>query len=120
MQNLQKIKQQKYLRRKIRVRAKISGTAECPRLSVYRSLKHIQAQLIDDVVGKTLIAVSDQEIKAGAKMTKTEVAQKVGENLAKKAAEKKIGTAVFDRNRFRYHGRVKALAEGARAGGLKI
>ncbi|MFA6594499.1 MAG: 50S ribosomal protein L18 [Candidatus Buchananbacteria bacterium] len=105
-------------RRAKRVRAKVSGTAVCPRLSVYRSLSHIQAQLIDDVSGKTLVAATDREIKA--KAGKTDKAQAVGKLLAEKAKTLGIATAVFDRGRFKYHGRVKALAEGAREGGLKI
>lgn len=105
-------------RRIIRVRAKISGTADRPRLAVRRSLSHIYAQLIDDVAKKTLAAASDKEIKG--KFTKTEVATEVGKLLAEKAGAKKITAAVFDRRDKRYHGRVKALADGARAGGLKF
>ncbi len=90
-----------------------------PRLSVYRSSKHIYAQIINDETGKTLLASSDKEVKAG-KATKTETAMKVGGAIAKKAIAKKINKVVFDRGRSRYHGRVKALAEGARSGGLKF
>jgi len=106
-------------RRAIRVRSKLHGTKERPRLSVFRSLKHISAQLIDDTTSKTLAAATDLEIKA-KKATKTEVAMEVGKLLAKKAAEKKIVTAIFDRGSFQYHGRVKAVAEGAREGGLQF
>lgn len=106
------------IRRIRRTRAKINGTAERPRLSVYRSNKQIFAQLIDDVNGKTLIGATSFEIKE--KKSPTELAQLTGVNLAKKAIAKKINTAVFDRRGYQYHGRVKALAEGAREGGLKI
>lgn len=106
-------------RRAIRVRAKLSGTTERPRLSVFRSLKHISAQLIDDTTSKTLATATDLEVKGG-KATKTEVAMEVGKLLAKKATEKKIVTAIFDRGSFKYHGRVKAVAEGAREGGLQF
>jgi len=105
-------------RRINRVRAKISGTAEYPRLAVFRSLKHISGQLIDDVKGVTLISASDEEVKE--KVAPIEIAKMVGEILAKKALEKKIKQAVFDRRSYRYHGRVKAFAEGARFGGLQI
>ncbi|MFA5185095.1 MAG: 50S ribosomal protein L18 [Patescibacteria group bacterium] len=105
-------------RRIIRVRAKISGTAARPRLAVRRSLNHIYAQLIDDVAKKTLASASDKEIKG--KFNKTEVAAEVGKLLAGKAVAKKIEAAVFDRRDKRFHGRVKALADGAREGGLKF
>ncbi len=111
-------KKEKRLRRHKRVRAKISGTAKVPRLCVFRSLKHIYGQLIDDQKGKTLISVSDWEIEKKSK--KTSLAEEVGKLLAKKARGKKITKAVFDRAGYKYHGRVKALAEGARVGGLKI
>lgn len=110
-----KTKQEKRLQRKRRVRAKIFGTGERPRLSVFRSGAHIYAQLIDDEKGKTLVAASDLKVK-GAK--KTEIAGSVGGELAKKAITKKIKKVVFDRNGFAFHGRVKALAEGARKEGL--
>lgn len=104
------------LRRKRRIRARISGTAARPRLSVFRSNQHIFAQLIDDEFGKTLAAADDRK----AKGSKVERAKKVGEQLSKMALEKKIGCCVFDRSGYRYHGRVKALAEGAREGGLQF
>lgn len=112
-------------RRKARVRIKIGGTAERPRLSVFRSNRKIYAQLIDDEKGKTLIAASERELdkktkKQKNRKTKTERASLVGELLAKRAAKKKIKQVVFDRGSYRYHGRVKALAEGARKGGLKF
>ncbi|NUM25027.1 MAG: 50S ribosomal protein L18 [Candidatus Buchananbacteria bacterium] len=115
----EKNKSQKRIRRKNRVRAKVSGTATRPRLSVYRSLSHMYAQLIDDVKGVTLAAAKDGDIK-DAKATKTEIAGKVGELLAKKALAAGITEAVFDKGSAQYHGRVKAVAEGARKGGLKI
>ena len=105
------------LKRKKRIRAKVQGTAERPRLSVHRSLKALRAQVIDDVSGKTLVSASTKEAKA--KLT-VEGASKVGSLLAKKAKEAGITTVVFDRNAYKYHGRVKALAEGAREGGLKF
>lgn len=106
------------LRRKVRIRAKISGTATRPRLSVFKSLNNNYAQLIDDENGVVLASSSD--LKSKDKGTKTEKAKKVGEELAKKATEKKITEAVFDRNGYKYHGRIKALADGAREGGLKF
>ena len=101
-----------------RIRAKISGSAEKPRLVVSRSLGHHYAQLVDDVKHVTLVSASDVAMKE--KGTKTELAKKVGLALAKLAGEKKITICVFDRNGHKYHGRVKAIAEGAREGGLKF
>jgi large subunit ribosomal protein L18 len=109
--------QVKRIKRHARIRSKISGTAERPRLCVYRSLTSIYAQLIDDVTGKTLISIHDLKGKTG---TKTESAKKVGEEVAKAAIAAKITECVFDRNGYKYHGRVKALADGAREGGLKF
>ena len=105
------------LARHNRIRAKVNGTTERPRLVVFRSLLGNYAQLIDDSTGQTLASASDMEAKTG---TKTEKAKVVGMELAKKALEKNILTCVFDRNGYKYHGRVKALAEGAREGGLKF
>jgi len=105
-------------RRKARIRSKITGTGNRPRLSVSASNKHITAQLIDDVKGQTLGYASD--IKVSSKATKTESAEKVGEEIAKIAGSKKITLVVFDRGGKLYHGRIKALAEGARKGGLKF
>ena len=113
-----KIKNQRVERRGQRVRAKVSGTAARPRLSVYRSLSHIYAQLINDEQGVTMVSAQDTEIKAGA--TKVEKAFEVGKLLAEKAVAAKISEAVFDRGVFKYHGRVKAVADGAREGGIKI
>jgi large subunit ribosomal protein L18 len=111
------------IRRHRRVRKHISGTPERPRLSVYRSLTEIYAQIIDDEAGHTLAAAStiDGELRGKMKgLTKTEQARLVGEAIAERAKSKGITTVVFDRGGFRYMGRVKALAEGAREGGLKF
>ncbi len=109
-------------RRKIRIRKKIEGTAERPRLVVFRSNQHIYAQLVDDVAGKTLLASSTIGLrKAGETVSSNSAsAVKVGKDLAAKAKEINIETVVFDRNGYLYHGRVKSLAEGAREGGLKF
>jgi large subunit ribosomal protein L18 len=114
-----KIKRQMRANRQKRTRAKIAGSSKQPRLSVYRSLKHIFAQLIDDSAGKTIVSANDSEIKA-KKGKKTEKAREVGLLIAKKAQEKKISRVVFDRAGFKFHGRIKAVAEGAREGGLKF
>lgn len=101
----------------------MSGTAEKPRLVVFRSLKHIYAQLVDDVSGNTLVTSSTagKELKdKGSSSGKVELSKLVGMNLADEAKKKKITAAVFDRNGYLYHGRVKAVAEGARENGLKI
>ena len=102
---------------KYRVRNKISGTAERPRMSVFRSNKQIYAQVINDLTGTTLAAASSLGLE---KMPKKEQAEKVGELLAEKALAAGISTVVFDRNGYLYHGRVKELADGARKGGLKF
>jgi large subunit ribosomal protein L18 len=113
------------LKRKERIRRKLSGTPEKPRLSVYKSLKHIYAQVVDDTSGRTLVHVSDLdsslrgELKS-AKLKKTEVATKVGTLVAKKCLEGQIAAVVFDRNGFPYHGRISAVAQAARAAGLKL
>ena len=111
-------KLEKRLRIKRRVRGKISGSAELPRLSVYKSNKEIYAQLIDDKEGKTLASASSRALNA--KGTKVEVSAEVGKAIAEKAKAAGIESVVFDRNGFVYHGRVKALADGAREGGLKF
>lgn len=108
------------LKRHKRVRAKISGTPECPRLCVFRSAKHIYAQIIDDVNGVTLASASTVEKDFGAYGGNKEAAAKVGKLVAERALEKKIETVVFDRGGFIYTGRVKELADGAREGGLKF
>lgn len=109
------------LRRKRRIRKNINGTVARPRLSVYRSNKHIYAQLIDDVAGTTIASASTQDAEVRATLDgldKSEAAKKVGEAVAKRAIEKGINQVVFDRNGYLYHGRVAAVAEGAREGGL--
>ncbi len=102
---------------KTRIRGKISGTAERPRMSVFRSNKGIYVQLIDDLAGNTLAAASSKGLEGG---TKIEVAARVGADIAKKAMEKGITTVVFDRNGYLFHGRVKSLADAAREAGLKF
>ncbi|MBK1894308.1 MULTISPECIES: 50S ribosomal protein L18 [Chryseobacterium] len=113
-------KLEKRIRIKRRVRGKISGSSELPRLSVYKSNKEIYAQLIDDKDGKTLVAASSREKGVDANGTKIEVSAAVGKAIAAKAIAAGIENIVFDRNGFVYHGRVKALADGAREGGLKF
>ncbi len=112
------------LKKKFRIRKTIVGTSDCPRLSVYRSLNHIYAQLVDDATGKTLISAStlSKEIREQVKAlrNRAEVAKMVGKLAGQKAVEKKIERAVFDRNGYLYHGRVKAVADGAREAGLKF
>ncbi len=102
------------------MRGKISGTAECPRLNVFRSTKNIYAQIIDDVKGVTLVAASHLDKEFNGNGGNKEAARKVGEMIAKRAAEKGITEVVFDRGGYIFHGRVKELAEGAREGGLKF
>lgn len=109
-------KQQKKIRRHNRVRAKVKGTSQMPRLCVFRSNQHITAQVIDDEKGKTIIFASDEKLKGN----KSQKAIEVGKAIAKLAQEKKISKVVFDRGGFNYHGRVKALADGAREGGLQF
>lgn len=104
-------------KRRARVRGKVFGTKKRPRLSVFRSGKHIYAQLIDDEKGETLVSASDLGLREGVKMEK---ALAVGEELARRALKLKIKKVVFDRGGYSYHGRVKAVAEGARKGGLKF
>ena len=108
-------------RRKAHIRKRVEGSTERPRLSVYRSLNHIYAQVIDDVSSKTLAAAStlSPELKEG-KGKKKDLAKQVGKLIAKKCQEAKISAVVFDRNGFMYHGRIAAVAEGAREGGLKF
>lgn len=104
-------------RRHVKIATKVRGTKNRPRLVVFRSNANIYAQLIDDDAKKTIASASDVKMKKEAKMAK---AKKVGLEIAKKAGENKITTCVFDRNGYKYHGRVKELADGAREGGLKI
>ena len=110
-------KEQRRIKIKYRVRNKISGTAECPRLTVFRSNKQIYVQIINDETASTLVAASSLGTEA---MPKKEQAAKVGEAVAKKAIEAGITRVVFDRNGYLYHGRVKEVADGARKGGLKF
>jgi large subunit ribosomal protein L18 len=105
------------LARKRRIRARILGTADRPRLSVHRSLLQVRAQIIDDAAGRTLCAASSKEAKAKATV---EGAKKVGALIAKKAKDAGITSIVFDRNAYKYHGRIKALADAAREGGLQF
>jgi len=135
------IKKAKRIMRHRRIRAKISGNAKVPRLCVFRSERYIYAQLIDDETGKTILSVSDKGLKGKTASTavhpraerkdskpeekeilkgKTLLAHKVGELIAKSALQEKIERVVFDRGGYKYHGRVKALADGARKGGLKF
>lgn len=119
-----KTKKEKRERRHLRVRASVAGTALRPRLSVFRSNKHIVAQLINDEIGQTLVSASSAESK-GVKnkkgdFVKIKQSEEVGQLLAEKAKAKKISQAVFDRGGYRYTGRVKAVAEGARTGGLEF
>ena len=113
-------KLEKRNRIKRRVRGKISGSAELPRLSVYKSNKEIYAQLIDDKAGVTIASASSRAKGVDAKGTKVEVSTAVGKAIAQKAVAAGVEKVVFDRNGFVYHGRVKALADGAREGGLQF
>jgi large subunit ribosomal protein L18 len=109
------------VRRKISIRKRIHGTPERPRLSVFRSVKHIYAQVVDDTTGRTLVTASSVEKDLRAKkLKKSEKAKAVGELLAERCKQKNVLTVVFDRNGFLYHGRVKLVAEGAREKGLKF
>lgn len=114
-------KNESRIKRKRTIRLKVNGTPERPRLSVYRSLNHIYAQVIDDTTGKTLASAStlSPELKDG-KGKKRELAKEVGKLVARKCQDAKIEAVVFDRNGFNYHGRVAAVAEGAREGGLRF
>lgn len=116
--NIHKQKHAKRAIRHRRVRSRVSGVLDKPRLSVFKANRHIYAQLIDDSSGKTLASASSKEVKSKGK--KTELAKEVGKAVAVKALAKKIKTVKFDRGGFAYHGRVKALAEGAREGGLEF
>jgi len=116
-----KVKKQKQIRRHAKVRSQISGTAERPRFSVFRSNKGLFLQLIDDLKGVTLVSVSNKDLKtkdAKTKGTKTDLSLELGKLIAEKAKAKKITAVVFDRSSYKYHGRVKAVADGAREGGL--
>lgn len=123
MKDKNKLKTALRLKKAKRIKSRMSGTAEKPRLVVFRSLKHIYAQLVDDVSGRTLVSSSttgkDNKGKR-ASGGKVELGKSVGKKLAEEANKQKITKAVFDRNGYLYHGRVKAVAEGARENGLKI
>lgn len=114
--NRQKQKEHKKQRRAYRTRSRIHGTAQRPRLSVHRSLKYMYAQMIDDDAGVTLVSVDDKKLSG----KKSDRAQEIGKQLAEAAKAKGIETVIFDRGAYRFHGRIKALAEGARAAGLKF
>lgn len=113
-------KSEKRNRIHLRIRKTISGTAERPRLCVFRSNKEIYAQLVDDLSGKTILAASSRDKGVAGEGSKTEVAKLVGKALAEKATKSGLEAVVFDRGGYLYHGRVKQLAEGAREGGLKF
>ena len=112
-------RQKARIKKKIRVRKTVHGTAERPRLCVYRSLQHIYAQIVDDVAGNTLVSVSSKDLNYQRGSNK-EAAEQVGLALSERAKGKSIESVVFDRNGLIYHGRVQKLAEGARQGGLKF
>lgn len=118
------VKTLKRIRRHTKIRKRINGTKECPRLCVFRSNQHIYAQLINDEAAKILVSVSDKDLKRPKGYPKGEkksyIAKEVGKLIAKQAIENKIEKVVFDRGGFIFHGRIEALAEGAREGGLKF
>ncbi len=119
--SVNEMKKVRRVRRKARVSGSVRGTAERPRWSVYRSLKHIYAQIVDDAAGRTLIAVNSDQKEANLKHGGNKAAATaIGKLLAGKALEKGITQVAFDRNGYKYHGRVKALADAAREGGLKF
>lgn len=113
-------KEQRRKRIHNRIRKKIKGTAACPRISVFRSNKNIYAQIIDDIEGKTIVATSSKDGSISAEATNVAIATEVGKLLAQKATEEGISSVVFDRSGYLFHGRIKALADGAREGGLKF
>lgn len=117
MPGIPKTREQQRYRRHLRVRKKVQGTAERPRLVIFRSLKHISAQLVDDVARRTIATVTSTSIESGKK---TEKSTEVGKLIAAKAKDAGITKVVFDRAGYKYHGRVKAVADGAREGGLEF
>lgn len=117
MPGIPKTREQQRYRRHLRVRKKVTGTAERPRLVVFRSLKHISAQLVDDVARRTIATVTSTTLESGKK---TEKSTEVGKRIAAKAKDAGITKVVFDRAGYKYHGRVKAVADGAREGGLEF
>jgi large subunit ribosomal protein L18 len=114
------MKQTRAQARKIRTRANMKKVLTKPRLTIFRSNRYIYAQLIDGQKGKTILGVSEREFAADEKIKRIEAAKKLGSLIAKKAIAKKIKEVIFDRGAYKYHGRVKAVAEGAREGGLKF
>lgn len=108
------------IQRQRRIRGKIQGTKNRPRLTIFRSNLYIYGQLIDDESKKTILGVSEKQLSLKEKLSKLEKAKQLGQFLAKKALEKKISSIIFDKGSYSYHGRVKALAEGVREGGLKF
>jgi len=117
MPAIPKTREQQRFRRHLRVRKKVMGTAERPRLVIFRSLKHITAQLVDDVTRRTLATVSSTDLETGKK---TQKSLEVGKRIAARAKDAGITKVVFDRAGYKYHGRVKAVADGAREGGLEF
>ena len=117
MPGIPKSREQHRYRRHLRVRKKVAGTPERPRLVIFRSLKHITAQIVDDVAGRTLLTVSSNDLTSGKK---TEKSVEVGKRIAARAKDAGITKVVFDRAGYKYHGRVKAVADGAREGGLEF
>jgi large subunit ribosomal protein L18 len=121
---IQNKKHNRWLKKKASIRKKVQGTSDRPRLTIYRSAKHVYAQIIDDTTGKTLVSAStmSKDLRESIKDVKSpiEICKLVGKQAAKLALEKKIQTVVYDRNGYLYHGRVKAVADGAREGGLKF
>lgn len=114
------MKQESKQKRKLRVRSKITGTIRKPRLTIFRSNKYIYAQVIDDEKGNTIVGISEKNLSFKDKSKKTDKSKELGLLIAKKALGKKIKEVVFDRGAYKYHGRVKAVAQGAREGGLKF
>ena len=117
MPAIPKTREQRRTRRHLRVRRKVTGTSERPRLVIFRSLKHITAQIVDDVRRRTLMTVSSVDLESGKK---TEKSTEVGKRIAARAKDAGITKVVFDRAGYKYHGRVKAVADGAREGGLEF
>jgi len=117
MPGIPKTREQQRFRRHLRVRKKVSGTQERPRLVIFRSLKHITAQIVDDAAGRTIMTVSSTDLTSGKK---TEKSTEVGKRIAARAKDAGITKVVFDRAGYKYHGRVKAVADGAREGGLEF
>ena len=115
--SISQVRQERRTRRKTGIRKRIFGTPQRPRLTVYRSLKHIHAQVIDDLSGRTLASASSVKLEAGGNVA---AAKQVGQKIAETAKAAGVSSVAFDRNGFRYHGRVKALADAAREGGLQF